>query len=398
MATATTAFSVVDAELWKPLPFPEPHRLVVVYADERPGTRGIDGAVAGADFLRLAGAEPASADYAAEGDLEPARAASRRRPNRCVSARSRRTTSACSARPPRDRPRLDGRTANGGPRGHADRTRPGGGCSTPIPSVARPHASQSTTSRSRSSACTAASLEFRRNRTVFLAIDPTRRTSAIGHDRTVNVIGRLRPGTTAAAAQAEMQAIAARIARRYPEGRAGTHVVCPDLKAYNTGYNWRPLLLLPLRGRSGAAADLRQRRGAGARAGAAPPARVRAPGRARRRTRRARAPAARRRRAPGGARRGGSALLLTAGRSSVFAAHASRPTSSRAEATSRSTRASALAAFALAGRDAIVFGLAPMFFARRVDLNLMLGQGGRTAGRSPRQARARHLLLAAQWP
>ena len=30
MAIATTAFSVVDAELWKPLPFPAPDQLVAV--------------------------------------------------------------------------------------------------------------------------------------------------------------------------------------------------------------------------------------------------------------------------------------------------------------------------------------------------------------------------------
>jgi putative ABC transport system permease protein len=55
-----------------------------------------------------------------------------------------------------------------------------------------------------------------------------------------------------------------------------------------------------------------------------------------------------------------------------------------------------LAAFALAGLTAIVFGLVPIFFAQRANLNRALGQGGRTAGRSPGQARARHLLLAAQ--
>ena len=44
------------------------------------------------------------------------------------------------------------------------------------------------------------------------------------------------------------------------------------------------------------------------------------------------------------------------------------------------------AAFALAGITAIVFGLVPALFARRVDLNATLGQGGRTAGRSPARA------------
>ena len=60
--------------------------------------------------------------------------------------------------------------------------------------------------------------------------------------RNLYVIGRLRPGITAAAAQSEMEAIAARIAQEYPEGRAGRTDRCvSDLQAWNSGYNWRPL-------------------------------------------------------------------------------------------------------------------------------------------------------------
>ena len=45
---------------------------------------------------------------------------------------------------------------------------------------------------------------------------------------------------------------------------------------------------------------------------------------------------------------------------------------------------------------AIVFGLVPALFARRVDLNMTLGDGGRTAGRAPGHARLRFGLLTAQ--
>jgi putative ABC transport system permease protein len=48
------------------------------------------------------------------------------------------------------------------------------------------------------------------------------------------------------------------------------------------------------------------------------------------------------------------------------------------------------------GLTTMLLSLAPLFFARRVDLNLMLGQGGRTAGRTPSQVRARNGMLVAQ--
>jgi predicted permease len=45
---------------------------------------------------------------------------------------------------------------------------------------------------------------------------------------------------------------------------------------------------------------------------------------------------------------------------------------------------------------AAALALSPLVFARRIDLNVMLAQGGRTAGRSPRQRAVRTGLLAAQ--
>jgi hypothetical protein len=43
MATITTVFSVVDSELWRPLPFPHPEQLVAIYS-RGPGERAmVDG-------------------------------------------------------------------------------------------------------------------------------------------------------------------------------------------------------------------------------------------------------------------------------------------------------------------------------------------------------------------
>jgi putative ABC transport system permease protein len=48
------------------------------------------------------------------------------------------------------------------------------------------------------------------------------------------------------------------------------------------------------------------------------------------------------------------------------------------------------------GLTTMLLSMAPLLFARRIELNLMLGRGGRTAGRTPSQIRARNGLLVAQ--
>jgi putative ABC transport system permease protein len=50
----------------------------------------------------------------------------------------------------------------------------------------------------------------------------------------------------------------------------------------------------------------------------------------------------------------------------------------------------------ICGLTTMMLSMAPLVFARRVNVNLMLGQGGRTAGRTPSQVRARNGLLVAQ--
>src|SRR5262245_35285329 len=49
IATTTTVFSVVDSELWRPLPFPHPEQLVAVYS-RAPGPRSNNDMISGSDL------------------------------------------------------------------------------------------------------------------------------------------------------------------------------------------------------------------------------------------------------------------------------------------------------------------------------------------------------------
>jgi len=96
MAVATTAFSVVDAELWKPLPFPDPDRLVDVYL-KAPGLRGGVERIAGADLLDWQAQSRAFADLAAHDDTRRSFAAPGTSRSPSWSCRSPPTTSRSSA-------------------------------------------------------------------------------------------------------------------------------------------------------------------------------------------------------------------------------------------------------------------------------------------------------------
>jgi putative ABC transport system permease protein len=389
MTIATTAFSVVDAELWKPLPFPAPDRLVAV-SPRAPGARGATEQVAGADWLDWRAQSQAFADLAAhEG----------------VTRRVLHRESADSVRVARvtsnyfsvlGGPMLFGRGlddgGNDGARAAVLSQRIWQRLFDGDPAVLgrrvtiddqqvlivgiRPGAQS-----------------FKSDADIFIAFDPDSADFRDRNRRNLYVIGRLRPGITAAAAQSEMDAVAARIAREYPEGRTGRTMIVSDLKSWTSGHNWRPLYFLlaaaglvmlltcvnvaglvlaralrrgrefALRGAlgGGAAALVRQLLVEGALLAV-----------------------------PGGA----LGLLLTMWAVRIlspllppdFLVRSEIPVDARV----------CLAAFALAALTAIVFGLVPALFARRADLVTTLGQGGRTAGRSRGQARARHLLLGAQ--
>jgi predicted permease len=390
MAVATTAFSVVDAELWKPLPFPDPDRLVDVYL-KAPGLRGGFERIAGADLLDWQAQSRAFADLAAHDDI-----------SRSLLRRD--ATESIAVMPVTanyftllGRPALVGRSlAAGDERGTRAAMLSERGWRRLFeadPSVV----GRTVTIDDQPVAIVGVQngpLQFTQEPDLFLAMDPTSPAFRDRSIRTLGVVGRLRPGIDAAAAQAEMETIAARIARDYPEGRTGRTVLVGDLRAGNTGFNWRPLyfflwaaglvLLLTCVNVAGLVLARALRRGpefalrgalGGGRGALVRQLLVEGALLA----------------IPGGA----LGLLFTAWTLGALTRFVPADFLVRGDRIPVDARV-CLAAFTAAALTAVVFGLVPAVFARRLNLNVTLGQGGRTTGASPAQARARHVLLAAQ--
>ena len=391
LAIATTVFSIVDAELWKPLPFPDPDQLVSVYP-RAPGPQGSTEGISGAEltdwrgrsqsFSGLAAADrmvrsvlrrdsaewiwttPVTTDYFAV-LREPALI------GRLLSTTDDRSTPAAVLSE-----RAWRRLFEGDP-GMLGRT---------VTIDDRPVVIVGVRSASR---------QFAADPTdVYLAIDERSAEFRDRSRRTLDVTGRLRPGVSAAAAQAEMSAIADHIAEQYPDGRRGHPLFVSDPRPFYLGHHARTLyfflgaavlvMLLTCVNVVGLVLARALRRG----------------------------PEFALRGALGGGQAGFVRQLLVEG--AVLAAPAGalgllltvwavRALSAWIPAGFLESggpvpvdRRVAMAAFALTAITSIVFGLAPALSARRIDLNATLGRGGRTIGRSPAQVRSRHLLLGVQ--
>ncbi|HVD91646.1 MAG TPA: ABC transporter permease [Vicinamibacterales bacterium] len=390
MAIATTAFSVADAELWKPLPFPDPDALVVVYPSQF-GAHGSMERLAGADFLDWRVQSGAFSDLAATRD-DTRRVLHRDSAEsvwvRPVTANYFRLLG---------RPALIGRNFEDGDERGARAVMLSERAWRRLFNADRGILGRTVTIDDQPVTIVgvqAGALQFTTDPDVFITIDTAARDFRDRSNRAVDVIGRLRPGVDAAVAQAEMAVIAARIARDYPEGRAGHRVSVSDLRTFDTGYNWRPLyfflgaaglvLLLTCVNVAGLVLARALRRGrefalrgalGGGRGALVRQLLVEGALLA----------------LPGGA----LGLLLTQWALGILSRFVPPDFLERGNQVPIDARVY-LAAFAVAGLTAIAFGLVPAGFTRRLDLNITLGQGGRTTGRSPGQMRARHLLLAAQ--
>ena len=390
IATTTTVFSVVDAELWRPLPFREPSQLIVASA-VKPGTHGEHESISGPDFLDWQ-SQSRLAEYAAEGGW-----------GRRVLQRGGAESVLVQAVTPNYFEVLDHAPRIGRAFTQARDAHTGAAVLSDAgwrrlfdanPAVVGTVLTIDGADYTIVGVNAGQHFEMGREPDLFVTLDPTAGPYRDRDSRLLTVLGRMRPGVTAAQTQAELQTIAARIAAEHPTDRAGHGVEVSDLRLAASGYNWRPLfffmaaatLVLVLSGTNVAnlllARALRRQREFAIRG------------------------------ALGGGRRTllrqlvveGSLLavpsaalgaLLSTWALQVFVTQIPEEYLARGGHFALNGRVTMFVAL-VSGVTTVLLSLAPMVFARRIDLNLMLAQGARTAGGSRRQARVRSGLLVAQ--
>jgi predicted permease len=237
-------------------------------------------------------------------------------------------------------------------------------------------------------------LEFMSSPDFFVTIDRASPDVADRQALTLDTYGRLRPGVTIQQAQAELRTIQSRIAASFPTDRENQVVLLYDLRGYFTGFNWRELyfflaaaalvMLLSCLNVAGlllARALRRQRefaiRGALGGGTAALLRQLLVEG----------AVLA----IPGAAAGALGTLWLLRG----FRAVVPSDLLERGGHIAVDIRIDVFV-LVLSLVTTIALALSPLLFASRVDLGGMLAQGTRTTGRTPRQRAVRTTLLVAQ--
>jgi len=237
VATTTAVFSVADAELWKPLPYPDPDQLVVVVSRGSGESTRADG-ISGADLLDWRAEAPAFAELAAEGRTS-------RQVLHLDTAESVRVTEVTA-----NYFETLGRVAVAGRRFTGDDAR---GTSAAV-----------VTDRTWRSLFAADPDVIGRTVTLdghdIVIVGVVRADDSLGPDPDLFValderapdfldrsqvavygaIGRLKPEASAAVARAQLQAVATRLAREHHEDRIDHRIELEDLRRFFTGYNWRP--------------------------------------------------------------------------------------------------------------------------------------------------------------
>ena len=390
IATTTTVFSVVDAELWRPLPFPEPRQLVAVYS-RPPGAKSGTELVSGPDFLDWR-AQSRLTEYAAEGNY------GRRvlRTDRAVSVTVQPVT-ANYFEVLRFTPTM-GRAFRGREDEHARMAIVSDLGWRRIfdsdPSILGSSLNLDGRDFTVVGIAAGQHLEFGTEPDLFLTLDPSAAPYQDRNARALGITARVRPDATVAQALAELQIIAARIAGAFPEDHAGHRLEMEDLRLAHSTYNWRPLtffltaavlvLLLACLNVASlllARALRRQRefairgalgggRGALVRQLVIEGALLAVPSAA-------------------------AGTLLSMWGLRLFSVNVPPDYLARGGQFATDLRVLTFVLI-LTGVTTIALSLAPLVFARRIELNLMLAQGGRTAGRTRQQVRARNGLLIAQ--
>jgi predicted permease len=392
IGATTTVFSVVEAEIWKPLPFPDSHRLVAIETTG-PGSSGAREPVSVPDFRDWRSQSHAFEDLAAFRWSVGHVLRGRDGPE---TVRGRPVTSNFFTVLQR-MPAL-GRTF-GSEDGRSSRAvilsdacwRRLFGADPQILGRAillddEPHVVVGVLGAER--------LEFIPDPDLFTAIDLSATGAGDRGARDLNAIGRLKEGVDIASAEANLRIVAQRLARDHPADHVGRGVRVEGLREALTGWNWRPLffflgtaLLVLLLSCANVANLLLARAVSRQREFAI-------------------------RGALGGGRRALARQLLVEGSllalpgaavGLVLAGWALKAVSAwlppgyvdRGGQFGLDARVLGFA-IAAAGLAAIVFGLVPAFVATRRNLSSMLAQGGRTIGGSPGERRARHGLVVVE--
>jgi len=238
VAMVTTTFSIADAELWKPLPYPQAEQLVAIYS-RGPGTRAPIDLLAGADLLDWRAGAPAFSELAGVGRTS-------RRVLQLATAESMQVTEVTA-----DFFSALGRQAIAGRTFGPEDARQSGGAVLTDRAWRRLFAGDvSVVGRQFLLdaqpvvivGIVAADDARGPDCDLYVALDESAPAFLDRASSVVSpVIGRLRPGVTPDVAREQLRAIASRIAQTFPDGRANHVVFVGDLQTYFTGNNWRPL-------------------------------------------------------------------------------------------------------------------------------------------------------------
>jgi len=392
IATTTTVFTVVDTERWKPLPFPDADQLVAVHAMGPGGVQNSE-RISAPDYLDWQ-EQARLTEYAAKAAAGGIRRVLRRTTAESVTVQ---LVTANFFDVLGLRPRIGRAFAAG----ESDRV-PAAVVSDrgwrrlfdADPGVAGLTATIDGIDYAIVGVLADQHLEFGSDPDFFGVFDRSSSAMRDRLSRTLTVIGRVHDGASMPQAQGELQAITARIADEFPEDHKGHRVQLEGLREYYRINNSRPLMfflsaaVLVLLLACANVANLLLARA----------------------LRRQREFAIR------GALGGGRGalihqlfvegallaipsaaigLLLSFWALRLFVTQVPDGLLGRGGHFAFNGRIAAFVVV-ISGATAMLLSLAPLFFARRVELNLMLGHGGRTAGRTPAQIRARNGLLVAQ--
>jgi putative ABC transport system permease protein len=238
IGATTTVFSVVEFEMWKPLPFPEPDRLVRIYTTGK-GMRGQHDRTSAPELL----------DWRAQSRAFEELAAYRPRTRRVL--RGRNVPESVTVMPVTSNYLSMLRRAPVLGRGFGPEDDKAAGRAAILsdaawrrifeadPGVIGRGITIDDQPYTVAGVMPDARFEFFEVPDVFTALDLEN-----SHDRRardLEVVGRLRSDVELPAAGADLQLVAQRLARDYPADNEGRGVKVDDLREAYTGWNWRPL-------------------------------------------------------------------------------------------------------------------------------------------------------------